>query len=61
MMSLEWTMRKGQITHLGPKEKIGNNGGSLSNRLRAILNAYPTSQARSNDVRAILRQGGSED
>jgi len=25
--------------HLGPTEKIGNKGGSLSNRLRAILNA----------------------
>jgi len=25
--------------HLGPKEKIGNKGGSLSNRLRAVLNA----------------------
>jgi len=24
-------------THLGPKEKIGNKGGSLSNRLRAVL------------------------
>ena len=24
---------------LGPKEKIGNKGGSLSNRLRAVLNA----------------------
>jgi hypothetical protein len=23
--------------HLGPKEKIGNKGGSLSNRLRAVL------------------------
>ena len=23
--------------HLGPKEEIGNKGGSLSNRLRAIL------------------------
>ena len=25
--------------HLGPKEEIGNKGGSLSNRLRAVLNA----------------------
>jgi len=23
--------------HLGPKEEIGNKGGSLSNRLRAVL------------------------
>ena len=25
--------------HLGPKEKVGNKGGSLSNRLRAVLKA----------------------
>jgi hypothetical protein len=25
--------------HVGPKEKIGNKGGSLSNRLRAVLSA----------------------
>jgi len=25
--------------HLGPKEEIGNKGGSLSNRLRAVLNS----------------------
>ncbi len=25
--------------HVGPKEKVGNKGGSLSNRLRAVLNA----------------------
>ncbi len=25
--------------HLGPKEEIGNKGGSLSNRLRAVLRA----------------------
>jgi len=25
--------------HIGPREKVGNKGGSLSNRLRAILNA----------------------
>ncbi|MEW6545180.1 MAG: hypothetical protein AB1411_16440 [Nitrospirota bacterium] len=25
--------------HLGPKEEIGNKGGTLSNRLRAVLNA----------------------
>jgi len=25
--------------HIGPREKIGNKGGSLSNRLRAVLNA----------------------
>ncbi len=24
--------------HVGPKEKVGNKGGSLSNRLRAVLN-----------------------
>jgi hypothetical protein len=23
--------------HLGPKEEIGNKGGSLSNRLRAVM------------------------
>ncbi len=23
--------------HLGPREKIGNKGGSLSNRLRAVM------------------------
>ena len=23
--------------HIGPKEKIGNKGGGLSNRLRAVL------------------------
>lgn len=25
--------------HIGPREKVGNKGGSLSNRLRAVLNA----------------------
>jgi hypothetical protein len=25
--------------HVGPKERVGNKGGSLSNRLRAVLNA----------------------
>jgi hypothetical protein len=25
--------------HVGPKEEVGNKGGSLSNRLRAVLNA----------------------
>jgi hypothetical protein len=25
--------------HVDPKEKVGNKGGSLSNRLRAVLNA----------------------
>jgi len=41
---------------LGPKEKIGNKGGSLSNRLRAVLNASnPPPQARSNADRAFLR------
>lgn len=25
--------------HLGPKEEVGNKGGSLSNRLRAVLQA----------------------
>ena len=25
--------------HIGPKEKVGNKGGSLSNRLRAVLHA----------------------
>ena len=25
--------------HVGPKERVGNKGGSLSNRLRAILSA----------------------
>jgi len=26
-------------THIGPREKVGNKGGSISNRLRAVLNA----------------------
>jgi hypothetical protein len=25
--------------HVGPKKEVGNKGGSLSNRLRAVLNA----------------------
>ena len=25
--------------HIGPKERVGNKGGSLSNRLRAALKA----------------------
>ncbi len=25
--------------HVSPKEEVGNKGGSLSNRLRAVLNA----------------------
>jgi len=25
--------------HVGPKEEVGNKGGSLSNRLRAVLSA----------------------
>ncbi len=25
--------------HVGPREKVGNKGGSLSNRLRAVLKA----------------------
>jgi len=25
--------------HVGPKGRVGNKGGSLSNRLRAVLNA----------------------
>jgi hypothetical protein len=27
------------VKHVGPKEEVGNKGGSLSNRLRAVLNA----------------------
>jgi hypothetical protein len=25
--------------HVGPKDRVGNKGGSLSNRLRAVFNA----------------------
>jgi excisionase family DNA binding protein len=41
---------------VGPKEEVGNKGGPLSNRLRAVLYAYAPHQARSNADRAFLRQ-----
>lgn len=43
LASLKESINKAAYTytdkHLGPKEEVGNKGGSLSNRLRAILNA----------------------
>jgi len=31
-------------THIDPRQNIGNEGGSLSNRLPAVLNSYPLSR-----------------
>ncbi len=39
MADLKASINKAAYTdkHLGPREEIGNRGGSLSNRLRALL------------------------
>ena len=34
---LEQTRTHHDIYYVGPREKVGNKGGSLSNRLRAVL------------------------